>query len=137
MAVKVFLTSLISVDGTDYAGAFQSAELNMSIAELDATVFGGDTEIAEPGRKSFTFQGNILDDLTDDAINEKFWDLWDQRSKVTIIFKLDEGSTAATNPKYTFTGFITSLPMGGEHGGLAGGTVTFRNSSTLARATSD
>ena len=133
----VLTKAYLSVNSVDYSSSIKSLSIPMSVEELDASVMGGDTKIAEPGLKEFSLSAEFLTDFAASGLDKKLWDLWDARSKVPIEVRPDSGAVSTSNPKYTFTGFISSFDgLGGGHGELAMASVTIKNTTKLTRATS-
>ncbi len=130
----VFYNAFVSINSIDHSADFKSVSLPMSIAELDASAMSDDTVINEPGLKSFSFELEAIDDLTDNLLDELMWAMWDTRAKNAIIFRPDAGVKSATNPEYTFSAFIKDLGiLGGGHGEILGGSLGFSNTTVLAR----
>ena len=133
----VLIKGYLSINSVDYSNSIKSLSMSMSVEELDASVMGSDTKISEPGLKEFSLQAEFLTDFAASGLDKKLWDLWDARSKVPIEVRPDSGAVSASNPKYTFKGFISSFDgLGGGHGELAIASVTIKNTTKLTRATS-
>ena len=133
----VLTKAYLSVNSVDYTSYLKSLKMSMSVEELDASVMGSDTKISEPGLKEFSLDAEFLTDFAASGLDKKLWDLWDARSKVAIEVRPDSGAVSASNPKYTFKGFISSFDgLGGGHGELAMASVSIKNTTKLTRATS-
>lgn len=138
MAVTVLWDAHVSLDAVNVSNRVKSVALPMSIAELDATLMGSETEIKEPGLKSFSAEITFLNDFSVGDLDEDIFALWDGRTKFAIaIRKSDTDAIGTSNPEYQFTGFITAWNPtdGATVGELAGATLSLANTTVLTRAT--
>lgn len=137
MAVTVLYNAYVGINAVNVSAQVKSVSLPMTIAELDASTMGSDTEIKEPGLKGFSAEVEFLNDFTDDLEDEDFFVLWNNRTKFAVALRPDATGIGAANPEYQFTGYIAAWnPIQGQHGTLAGGTMRLANTTTLTRATS-
>jgi hypothetical protein len=86
------------------------------------------------GLKSGTLSIELMDDLADDTIDEKFWTILG--TVVTFSVKGTSASVGTSNPSYTGSVFISNTTLGGSVGDLAGKSLSFPTSGAVSRATS-
>lgn len=136
-SVTVLTNASVTLNAVDRSAQVKSVSLPMTIAELDASAMGDDTEIKEPGAKAFSLELEFHADFTDDEDDEDFFALWNNRTKFAVAIRPSATAVGAGNPSYQFTGFITAWnPVQGEWNSIAGGSMRIANTTTLTRATS-
>lgn len=122
MAVKTILDREVWLGGWDLTGQTRSNQEAMETAFLDATVYGGDTEIGEPGRKGYGFSGEGFWAGGDDAIDDVLFDQQRTRNMV-VSFALDDGSVGSV--ARTVKAMIAEYQFGASHGDLVPVTYGF------------
>ena len=121
MAITVLKNADFNYDSVDLSDHVVSLELPFDTEKLKSTAMGSDTEHFEPGLKDHSVKVTLLQDYAAANVDQTLGTDVNTNPppKVTIVIKADSGAVAATNPSYTFTGWISSYqPIKGNVGEL-------------------
>lgn len=134
MAHIVWTDAFVSWDGVDLSDHVKSVTPSRSVAEVNDTMMGDDTEVLLGGVKQWSFE---IAFAADEAAGATMATLWDELGTTgTLIVRPTSAAVSATNPNYTGTALLASFPPpGGSHGELAMAPATFKNAGALSRAT--
>lgn len=136
MAHIVWTDAFVSWDGTDLSAHVKSVTPSRSVAEVNDSMMGDDTEVLLGGVKQWSFD---IAFAADEAAGATMATLWDELGTTGTLIVRPVGSSvvSATNPNYTGTALLTSFPPpGGSHGDLAMAPASFKNAGSLSRTTS-
>ncbi len=125
MATKVLLNMYTALNGAQLSGIIKQSRLAVDAAQLDATAMGdGWTENAM-GLFSETLTLELLDDFTDNALDELIWGYLLARANISFAVRPEDTTIGTGNPEYQ--GFITPVQfnMGGSVGELAMKSLTY------------
>jgi hypothetical protein len=135
MAVKVLLNMFQSVNGSSLAGAVKSSALAVEAAALDSTAMG-DTWIENTmGLKSGTLTLSLLDDFTDNLIDELVWGWFNTGTAVAWITRPEDTVVSVSNPQYSGSLLPNAYNLGGGVGELAMKSLTFPLTGAVTRTT--
>jgi hypothetical protein len=137
MAVKVLLNQYVTVNASTLAGAVKSAALAVEAATLDSTAMG-DTWIENTlGLKSGTLTLELLDDFTDNAIDELVWTWFNAGTAVAWVTRMEADSiVSVSNPQYSGSLVPNAFNVGGAVGELAMKSLAFPLTGSVTRTTS-
>lgn len=137
MAVKVLLNMYVTVNASSLAGAVKSAALAVEAATLDSTAMG-DTWIENTlGLKSGTLTLSLLDDFTDNAIDELVWTWFNTGTAVAWVTRVEADSiVSVSNPQYSGSLVPNAYNLGGGVGELAMKELAFPLTGAVTRTTS-
>lgn len=136
MAVKVLLNMYVTVNASSLAGTVKSAALAVEAATLDSTAMG-DTWIENTlGLKSGTLTLSLLDDFTDNAIDELVWGWFNTGTAVAWVTRVEADSiVSVSNPQYSGSLVPNAYNLGGGVGELAMKELAFPLTGAVTRAT--
>jgi hypothetical protein len=112
------------LNAVDISALYKSVTINRNPDMLDNTRYGHTGKSRKKGLDDWSFDIELLDDFTDEAVDEDLWLLFDAGTSFTIVWRPTAAVIGAGNPSYTGTGIIESYPLGGAVGDLA--TKKFR-----------
>lgn len=136
MAVKVLLNQSVVVNGSTLTTAVKSAALAVEAAALDSTAMGDSWVENTMGLKSGTLTLSLLDDFTNDAIDEILWSWFNTGTAVTWTTRPEESAiVSVSNPQYSGSLLPNQYNFGGGVGELAMKTLTFPLTGAVSRAT--
>ena len=137
MAVKVLLNMYVTVNASTLAGAVKSAALAVEAATLDSTAMG-DTWIENTlGLKSGTLTLSLIDDFTDNAIDELVWTWFNTGTAVAWVTRVEADSiVSVSNPQYSGSLVPNAYNLGGGVGELAMKSLAFPLTGSVTRTTS-
>lgn len=137
MAVKVLLNQAVVVNGSTLTTAVKSAALAVEAAALDSTAMGDTWVENTMGLKSGTLTLSLLDDFTDDAIDEILWSWFNTGTAVTWSTRPEAASiVSVSNPQYSGSLLPNQYNIGGGVGELAMKSLTFPLTGSVTRSTS-
>ena len=130
-----FWDGFIYFSGTDYSANVKSATLSFGHAVLDHTCMSNATVVNGVGIKNWKLEVELLDDLTDDALDEDLFDLVGNTTPTAIRFRFSATDAISTaNPEYQGNAILGSdYTLGGAHGTSAGKSITFISAGDLTR----
>lgn len=136
MAVKVLLNMYVTVNASTLAGTVKSAALAVEAATLDSTAMG-DTWIENTlGLKSGTLTLSLLDDFTDNAIDELVWTWFNTGTAVAWVTRVEADSiVSVSNPQYSGSLVPNTYSLGGGVGELAMKELAFPLTGAVTRTT--
>lgn len=133
MSVFMLSSVTVTVNAVDYTDHLKSASLALDAAQLDTTDFASAGWVeAIGGLKSGTLSLEFMDDFADNDVDEELFALLG--TVVTFAIKSATGTVAATNAEYRGSVLVTSAPMGGAVGELAGKSVSWPTTGAVSRA---
>ncbi len=121
----VMYDATLIVNGKDLSDHTKSLKLNLSQAELPSNAFGDDYATKEPGLKDWSFTAQLYQDYAASSVNATLWPIFKNRLKVPAVFQPNPGTISASCPAYSGLVFISSYPIGGEHGTMQMVDVNF------------
>lgn len=133
MAVFALTSVTTTLNGVDITAYTKSVTLAVDAAQLDTTDFasGGWVEVIG-GLKSGTLSIEFMDDLADSSIDNDLFDIFG--TVVAFTVKGTSSAVGVNNPSYSGSVLITSHPLGGSVGDLAGKSVSYPTSGAVTRA---
>lgn len=134
MSVLALINEYVSLNSTDLSDRVKAATLTLDAAQLDPTAMGDGWTKVVGGLKSGQLAIEFVDDFAAGELDATLWPLFG--TVVTFEVRPDAGAVSTSNPKYTGSVFIAQHIVGGQLGELAGKSLTFPTSGTVARATS-
>ena len=136
MATLVLTDAFVSWDGTDFSDHVRSVQLDYSAELQDDTAMGDDTRSRKGGLKDWSAQIEFYADEAASQVSTTFFS--DVGTTATLIVRPDKSDgVGTTNPNYTGTGIVESMPVvGGAVGEMQMVTVQIQAAGTLTRATS-
>lgn len=136
MSVEVLSNAYLALNSVNVSSHIKAITPAFSTERLDSTTMGSSAaKIEEPGLTDHALEIEYLSDFTNDAFNEDQYILWKARTKFLVEYRPRNSAVGATNPKFTFTGFIANMGTLGGVGQLAGGNITFGHTTDITRAT--
>lgn len=134
----VLTDPFVSIGGTDLSDHVQSVTLNYSADTPEATASGDDTHVMiGGGLKSWSMDITFYQDYAASSVEDTLFSLVGAEASIEV--RPSQASVGTTNPSYTGTGVLESLPVidadvtaGNTHQASA----TFQPASSLSRATS-
>lgn len=112
--------------GTDRSNQFSSFIPEPVRAEIDAAVFGDESDRFELGVFSNTVTSNVRPDA-DWAFLKYLIQQMDSGADVAVLYRPKAGAKATDNPEMTFNIKISKLPpLGAARGELLGGQVQWK-----------
>jgi hypothetical protein len=124
----------ITVNGSAFSTAIQSAEVAFTADELDTTGFGTSWRDRVAGLRSASVTLNFFQDFGASQVDATLWPLLG--SQATVVIKPFSTTTAGTNPAYTAVCLVTQYsPFTSAVGDIATLSVTWPTVGTVARGT--
>jgi len=134
MASFVYTNAFFSATGVDLSDHVKSVTVNYSAELQDNTAMSDTTRSRLGGLKDWSMEVEFHDDFAAGKVNVTLWSK--VGSTCVVLMRPDAGALSATNPNFTGTSILESLPVGGTLGEMAATTATFQSAGTLSRATS-
>ena len=136
MAVLVLTDALFTYNGTDLSDHVRAVRMNYAADEVETTAMGDTTHEVIGGLKSWDAEVELNNDEAASSVMATLFSL--VGSTATIVIRPSKTTAVgATNPNYTGTALLVSLPpIAGGVGELSTTTASFRSSGALSRATS-
>ena len=120
--------------GTNLSSYCRSVTLNYEAEALDDTLMGDTTRTHIGGLKAWSAELELYEDTSATVTAALFGDVG---SVKTIAIRADATGKSATNPEYSGSALLTSLPPFGQGvGEIQSITVSFESAGALTRATS-
>jgi hypothetical protein len=119
----------------DISGSMQKCELTVEVSEEDVTTFAssGWREVTG-GLAKAGLKVDLLNDLTDNGLDEDMWTLLVGKVPVAFYAKLDDATTGPTNPAYYGKVLVNKwTPLAGAPGTVAGGSFDWPCSGAVTR----
>jgi hypothetical protein len=132
----VLEAATLSIDSNDVSAWLAECELTAKIDEKDKTTFAsaGWKEV-RGGQKSGGLKIKLLNDFTDNSLDEIFWALFIAGVEVTAVVTADDAAVSAANPSYSTKVLVTSwTPIKGKPGDLVEVDLDFPTSGAITRA---
>lgn len=135
MATQVLTDAYVSWDGTDFSDHVRSVTLDYSAELQDDTAMGDDTRSRKGGLKDWSAQLEFFQDEAALQVAQTFFA--DVGTTAVLLLRPAKASVvSATNPNYTGTGIVESMPLvSGAVGDMHMTTVQIQAAGTLSRAT--
>jgi hypothetical protein len=134
VAKAVVRTPVVTVDSVDLSSVTTSVSLERMVAILESKVSGTSATAREGSILDNKFSLEVHHD-TDFSIVDHFWDL--VGTKVTVVYKAVNAAVSPTNPSYTFTAVVESIPaIGGTVGEFIKGAFGLAIDGNVTKATS-
>jgi predicted secreted protein len=132
MAAFAFTDAYLSINSVDQSDYVKSVTLTVESNLLDSETMGDTWTEKVHGVKSGSLAIEFVDDMADGLIDNDLFDIFG--TNVAFELRPTSSSVGPTNPKWTGTVSISSLPVGGSHGELATKSVTWPTSGAVTRA---
>lgn len=134
--IEVLTDAFFSWNAVDLSDHVKSVTIDYSAELLDDTVMGDDTRSRMGGLKDWSVSVEFFQDEDAAKVAQTFFaDIGVAR--VLIIRPKKASAVSSTNPNYTGTGILESMPLvSGEVGAISMTTVEIKAAGTLSRATS-
>ena len=138
MADLVLTDASVSVAGTDLSAWVRSISLSWKRNAVDDTNMGDSTSVNIGGLKDWTVSITFSQDFASSAVEDTLYSVFNSSDgTAALVIKPTSGAVSATNPSYSGTGLLTSLPiLDGSVGDHAEITAEFVAAGDLTRATS-
>lgn len=133
---KLVLKNCHVTVGSDISGDGADVSLDVEVDVQDATTFSASGwRSFLPGLKGWSGSVTVMQDFAASDVDSILWAL--MGTTATFTFRPDATGVGAGNPNYTGTVIIESYsPVGQGVGDVAQGSVSFRGTDALSRATS-
>lgn len=130
--------ALITVNAVNFSTFCKKVTLDVQIADLDTTTFGGGTWKSRiGGLLEGTVTLDLLQSFAASNVDATLWPLLIAGAVFTVSVKPTSAANSATNPQFSGSCLLTKYsPLDGGVGDLTGTTITLPTSGTWARATS-
>lgn len=133
-----FTDALITLNSVNFSTFVKKVTLNVQVADLDTTTFGGGGWHARTGG---LLDGTVTMDLVQSFaasnVDATLWPLLIAGATFTLAVRPTSGGKSTTNPEFSGAVLLTAYnPLDGSVGDLAGTSITMPTSGTWARATS-
>jgi len=135
MAAFVFTDAFFSATGVDLSDHVKSVTLNYSAELQDDTAMGDTTRSRAGGLKDWSMEVEFHEDFASAKVNATLWPKVGSTC-VVLMRPVNATGVSATNPNFSGTSVLESLPVGGALGEMAATTATFQAAGALTRATS-
>ena len=113
--------AFVYVDGFDFTGVSNSANLTPEVDQLDSTTFGGSGwKEVSGGLKTSSFEGAGYFEQLDKAVDKELFDALGSSEKLAMF----GASEVATQPGYMWRGTQAAYNLGGAIGELAAWNMT-------------
>lgn len=133
MAQLVLTDASITINSVDLSDRANSVELNYEIDSVEITAFGNGGHTFTGGLQNLSCTIEFHQDFAAAAVEATIYAL--VGTNTAVVIKPTSGAVSATNPSYTFTGFLAShTPVAGAVGELATTSLTFTG-GTLVKST--
>lgn len=120
--------------GTNLSSYTRSVTLNYEAEALDDTLMGDTTRTHIGGLKAWSAELELYEDTSASVTAALFADVGTVK---TLAIRADATGKSGTNPEYSGSALLTSLPPFGQGvGEIQSVTVSFESAGTLTRATS-
>ena len=134
MAQLVLTDASITINAVDLSDRANSVELNYEIDSVEITAFGSGGHTFAGGLQNLSCTVEFMQDFAASEVEATIYALVGTSTEVVI--KPTSDAVGASNPSYTFTGFLAShTPVAGAVGELAMTSLTFTG-GTLVKAVS-
>jgi hypothetical protein len=134
MAQLVLTDASITINAVDLSDRANSVELNYEIDSVEITAFGSGGHTFTGGLQNLSCTIEFMQDFAASEVEATIYALVGTSTEVVI--KPTSDAVGASNPSYTFTGFLAShTPVAGAVGELAMTSLTFTG-GTLVKAVS-
>lgn len=135
MAVFVLKTEYISVNGVDLSDHLRSASLAYSAETQDATAMGSQTRKRIGGLKDWSIDAEFLQDHASGSVSDTLYPLVGS-STFTVIIRPTTAAAGSSNPQFSGTGYLESMPpIDGAVGQLVMTRVRILANGDLSRTT--
>jgi len=137
MSAQVLINPMVVVNAVDLSDHATQADLPLAAAAVDFTNFGsGGNYEGKPGIRSGTCSITFLADEASAKVQQTLFPLWAANTIFTLAIRPTNGAKAPTNPEYTASAFITSMPpVGGGVGQAQTCVVSFQLTGVIQRLT--
>lgn len=133
MANIVLTNMTVSLNGAQLSG-ISKAELMVEADDVEITSFSSSGWRSRVGGlKAANVSLSLFDDFAAGALDATLWPLLNTIG--TVVLTPNGTAVSASNPSYSFTALINSLPVGGQVGDIAVKEVTWPVSGAVTRAT--
>ena len=124
----------VNIAGDNLSAFVKSVSLTLEKTAHDDTNMGDATHINLAGLRTWSVSVTFSQDFAGSAIADKLWDIYDGTGRAVIIIKPTSSAVSASNPSYTGTGILTSMPiLDSSVGEQAEVSVTFVSAGAQAR----
>jgi len=133
MANLVLTNMTVSLNGSQLSG-LSKVELTVEGDDIETTSYsssGWRTRVG--GLKAANVSMSIFDDFGAGALDATLWPLLNTIG--TLVITPNGTAVSATNPSYSCTALINSLPVGGQVGDIAVKELSWPVSGAVTRAT--
>ena len=136
MATLVLTDAFFSWDGTDLSDHVRTVTLNYEADLLDDTAMGDTTRSRKGGLFNWTCDIEFYSDEASSKVQQTFFS--DVGAVKTLIVRGDNsGGVGVTNPNYTGSGILGSIPLvSGSVGEMQMAPVHIESAGALTRVTS-
>lgn len=131
MAKRVQLDITLTLGATDYKDEFSSFTFEVNKEEVDVSVFGNKSRTYELGLANISCSGNLRPEA-DQALIKYLLQRMEDGADVALVYRPKNAVKGSDNPEVTGNVKISSVPIGGDHGGIESeGTVTMNFNGAL------
>lgn len=136
MATQVLLAKFVSLNGVDLSTRARQSALALNAAEVDFTSFGSAGWMeGKPGLRGGTLTVDFFGDEASALVQQTLWPLFTAGTVFAFDVRGNNASRSATNPSYTGSCYITSIPpLAGAVGEGQMVSVTLRVTGAVTRA---
>jgi len=135
MANFVLKDAYLLLNAIDQSSYIKTISFNLEQGTVDDTCMGDDELNFLVGMKNATFNATFAANNADGDLTEDLWDIWYAGAAVAFVIMANGSSVGATNPSYTGSCIMTSLPIvDGSVGDQAMHSCSFQVTGAVTRA---
>ena len=135
MAKEVIVAPHATINSVDQSAFLTGFSLGRGRGEGEITTSGDPAEIFAPGLKTNTVTINFINDFAVGAIDEDMHAIHEAGVPVTIALRKSTDAVSTSNPEFTFSAFIKTLPLETTIKEVPVLAVEFSLSTDVTRAT--
>lgn len=134
MAQLVLTDASITINSVDLSDRANSVELMYEVDSVEVTAFGSGGHTFTGGLQNLSCTIEFMQDFATSEVEDTIYAL--VGTNTAVVIKPTSGAVSASNPSYSFTGYLAShTPVAGAVGELAMTSLTFTG-GTLVKTTS-
>lgn len=107
--VEVIKDPYFMINSVDLTAQCQEVALNFSIDEVETTASGDGCHVYIPGLEKPSASVKLLKNYGTGSVDATLWAA--KGSLVAVKMRRKQAAKGASNPEYTFTGFIGNVPL--------------------------
>lgn len=134
MAAQALLAMHFTLNANDLSGmGLRNLQLVLNRTDLPSEAMGDGWEEVTNGLRAGTVNGDILDDVTDNMVDEIFWTAFMLDSNVAAAMRLNNAAISTSNPEYQFNIAVSQYQFGGQLNTMAMKNFSWKISGAVTR----